>query len=225
MAIDVPNAQFPTKEVCREMSKPTAAGYQRVKRLARYLASFEEVYFKYVWQSEEESLSLRGFTDSDWAGCQKSRKSTSGGALMLGNHCLRTWSTTQPVLTLSVAEAEYYAIIEGATRCLGLQTMLREMGVDVSIVVISTDSASAKSFASKRGLGKMRHIEVKDLWLQEAVCRGRVKLAKIEGTKNPADLFTKYLSSAEIANHLEFLHIGIKHKISTHTDPTIANEL
>ena len=56
--------------------------------------------------------------------------------------------------------------------------------------MISTDSSSAKSFASKRGLGKMRHIEVKDLWLQEAVCRGRIKLFKVIGTKNPADLFT-----------------------------------
>ena len=91
--------------------------------------------------------------------------------------------------------------------------MLREMGLEVGIVVISTDSASAKSYASKRGLGKMRHIEVKDLWLQEAVCRGRVKLAKIEGPKNPADLFTKYLSTAEIANHLKFLNIGISHKV------------
>ena len=97
MAIDVPNAQLPTKDVCRDKSKPSVAAYERVKRLARYLASFEEVWFEYVWQSGDEALSLRGFTDSDWAGCQKTRKSTSGGAIFLGKHCLRTWSSTQPV--------------------------------------------------------------------------------------------------------------------------------
>jgi hypothetical protein len=209
MSVDMPNVQFPTKEVCRDMAKPTSGGYEKAKRLARYLASFEEVCFRYEWQTEEESQNLKGYTDSDWAGCRKSRKSTSGGAVMLGKHCLRTWSSTQPVLALSVAEAEYYSIVEGATRCIGLQTMLKEMGVEVGILVISTDSSSAKSFASRRGLGKMRHIEVKDLWLQEAVCCGRLKPQKIDGVMNPADLLIKYLSSAEIAKHLQFLHISL----------------
>ena len=80
--------------------------------------------------------------------------------------------------------------------------MLRELGVDAGVVVISTDSSSAKSFASRRGLGRMRHIEAKELWLQEAVCRGRIQLKKVEGAVIPADLFTKYLSNPEIDKHL-----------------------
>ena len=114
---------------------------------------------------------------------------------------MRTWSTTQPTVAMSSAAAEYIAMVEGATRGIGLRTMLSEMGVEVSVVVISTDSSAAKSFASQRGLKKMRHIEVKELWLQEAVCRGKVKLLKIEGTKNPSDMFTKYLTHAEIERH------------------------
>jgi hypothetical protein len=112
MAVDVPNVQFPTKEVCRDMSKPSVTAYEKIKRLARYMIGFDEVNFEYKWQSEEEAVKLKGFTDSDWAGCRKTRKSTSGGAIMLGTHCLRTWSSTQPVHALSVAEAEYYAMIE-----------------------------------------------------------------------------------------------------------------
>ena len=115
---------------------------------------------------------------------------------MLCMHCLRTWSSTQPV------EAEYYALVEGSTRCLGLQTMLRQLGVDAGVVVISTDSSSAKSFASRRGLGKMRHIEAKELWLHAAVRRGRIQLKKVDGTASPADLFAKYLSNPEIDKHL-----------------------
>ena len=38
----------------------------KIKRLARYMISFEEVTFEYEWQSEEEAIKLRGFTDSDW---------------------------------------------------------------------------------------------------------------------------------------------------------------
>ena len=116
---------------------------------------------------------------------------------MLGTHTWKTWSSTQPTVAMSSAEAEYYAMVEEATRGIGLQTMLRELGVEIAIIVMSTDSSAAKLFASKRGLGKIRHIEVKELWLQEAVCRGRIKLRKIDGAKNPAVIFTKYLPNGD----------------------------
>ena len=116
--------------------------------------------------------------------------------MMIGRHLLRAWSSTQPSIAMSSAEAEYYALVEGATRSLGLQSMMRELGLRKNIFV-QTDSSAAKSFASQRGLGRMRHIEVKDLWLQEAICRSRLKVVKIRGEENPADVFTKYLSAAD----------------------------
>ena len=60
-----------------------------------------------------------------------------------------------------------------------------------------TDSLAAKSFFSQRGVGQMRHIEVQNLWLQEAICRGRVRIEKIRGDENPADPFTKYLGTLD----------------------------
>ena len=115
---------------------------------------------------------------------------------MVGKHLLRAWSSTQPSIAMSSAEAEYYAPVEGATRSLGLQSMMRELGLRKNIFV-QTGSSAAKSFASQRGLGRMRHIEVKDLWLQEAICRSRLKVVKIKGEENPADVFTKYLSAVD----------------------------
>jgi len=207
-ATDCAPIQFATKEVCQDMAKPTVAGHEKMKKLARYMLHFEAAVFEYPWQDENDAA-VKVFTDSDWAGCLRTRRSTSGGAIQLGSHTLRTWSTTQPTVAMSSAEAEYIAMVEGATRGIGLRTMLSEMGVDVSVMVVSTDSSAAKSFASQRGLKKMRHIEVKELWLQEAVCRGKVKLVKIEGTKNPSDVFTKYLTHAEIDRHCSRLGIRV----------------
>ena len=116
---------------------------------------------------------------------------------MLGTHTLKTWSTTQATMAMSSGEAEYYAMIEGAVRTLGLQVILRELGLNKDVVV-RTDSSAAKGCSSQRGLGRMRHLEVKDLWLQEAVCRGRLRLCKVEGEDNPADIFTNYFSQREI---------------------------
>ena len=50
---------------------------------------------------------VRAYVDSDWAGCRKTRKSTSGGVLYLGDTPVRGWSSNQAVIALSSGEAEY----------------------------------------------------------------------------------------------------------------------
>ena len=53
MALDIPNIQYPVKEVCRSMAAPTTTSYSKLKKLARYIAGFLEVSFEYPWQDEE----------------------------------------------------------------------------------------------------------------------------------------------------------------------------
>ena len=115
---------------------------------------------------------------------------------MLGEHCLKTWSTNQSSPALSSCEAEYYAVVDGASRALGMQTAAKELGITVEdlSVEMATDSSGAKSFASRRGSGRIRHIEVKWLWLQQAVA------AKVAGSLNPADILTKYKGCATSRN-------------------------
>ena len=110
---------------------------------------------------------------------------------------------------MSSAEAELYAMTEGATRGMGLQTMLGEMGVFIATLHLYTDSSAAKSFASRRGLGKMRHVEVKELWLQAAVKEGKVKLHKVDGEMNPADLLTKYMDLTRLRRLGELLGLQV----------------
>ena len=72
---------------------------------------------------------------------------------MIGGHCIKAWSHTQGPIALSSAEAEYYAMVEGAARAKGLQTLAKEiglLGMDGPIT-LNTDSSAAKSFASRRG--------------------------------------------------------------------------
>ena len=68
-------------------------------------------------------------------------------------------------------------------------------------IIVKVDSEAAKSFVGRRGLGRMRHIEVRDLWLQEEVRNGKVKVEKVKGTENPADLMTKCLSQEVVREH------------------------
>ena len=149
--------------------------------------------------------------DSDWAGDVETRKSTSGGIVVLGNHPIKSWSTTQSAPALSSCEAEYYALVDGASRGLGLQAAARVLGIAVDDLVVeaSTDSSAAKSYASRRGAGRIRHIEVKQLWLQQAVADGRIRLHKILGTENPADILTKYKSLGEYKTLLSAVNVEV----------------
>ena len=127
---------------------------------------------------------------------------------MLGGHCLKTWSSTQAPIALSSAEAEYYAMVEATTRATGVRTMLTELGVlCVGPTELHSDSSAARGFASRKGVGKMRHLGVRHLWLQSEVSGQRVLLRRVAGEANPADLMTKYLGVRDVLKHLERLNL------------------
>ena len=209
MAIDQPDLQYACKEACREMSVPTAASWQKLKRMGRYLVGRREVVWRFPWKSGHGGWKV--WVDSDWAGDLETRKSTSGGIICLGPHCVKTWSSTQSTPALSSCEAEYYALVDGATRVLGLQAAAKELGVvaEEAVVEASTDSSAAKSYASRRGAGRIRHVEVKHLWVQQAVAEGRFRLTKVLGTENPADVMTKYKTLPEFQRMLAKVNIEV----------------
>ena len=126
---------------------------------------------------------------------------------MIGTHCIKTWSATQGAYALSSAEAELYGMIEGVTRARGLVSLAHESGFGSleSTIRLGTDSSAAKSFVNRRGLGKMRHLEIRDLWLQEEVDKGRLVVDKVRGDQNPADLMTKVLNVDEVVERLGWM--------------------
>ena len=124
---------------------------------------------------------------------------------MIGGHCIKTWSVTQGAYALSSAEAEFYAMVEAVSRAKGLRNLAVEVGLSdlENVVHIGTDSSAAKSFVGRQGLGKMKHLEIRDLYLQNEVHEGRAVVHKVLGIENPSDVGTKILNAAEISERLE----------------------
>ena len=85
---------------------------------------------------------------------------------------------------------------------------MRDLGWYCKIRLL-VDSSAAKSIASRTGLGKLRHLEIKFLWLQECVRRGKVVLGKVRGDINPADVLTKPKSASEVVVALPARHIHL----------------
>ena len=75
--------------------------------------------FSYERQSAD---GIEVYADTDWAGCSctRTRKSTSGGCLVVGRHLIKAWLVTQASLTLSSGEAEYYGVVRGVGIGMGL---------------------------------------------------------------------------------------------------------
>ena len=88
------------------MSKPLNGDWEALKRLGRYLLSKPRIVHMFRWQDEPKFLSA--FSDSNWAGCHKTRKSTSGACFMNGAHLIKAYSKTQANIALSSGEAEFF---------------------------------------------------------------------------------------------------------------------
>ena len=189
LSADRPDIQYGAKEACRDMARPTRASMARLKRLARYLLRHPRVVIRFRADPfEEDHIAI--YSDSDWAGCLRTRRSTSGGIAVVGGGVVKSWSSTQPTVALSSGEAEYVAAVKAGAEGLGLVALMRDLGWRPSLTVW-LDSSAAKSMASRMGLGRLRHVEVKELWLQQAVRSKRLELRTVRGAVNPADWLTK----------------------------------
>ena len=124
---------------------------------------------------------------------------------MFGNHLIKSWSLTQSTVSLSSGEAEYYALVKGGSVGLGIKTMLKEIGVNIE-VRISTDASAAVGIVRRRGLGRVRHIDVSQLWIQSKVQEGQIKVRKVGTKENLSDALTKNLSGNEIQKHVKDTH-------------------
>ena len=89
----IADTQFAIKEVCRVMANPTVGHWRQWKRLGRYLRGRPRAVTKFLFQNR--LCQIDGLSDSDWAGCRRTARSTSGGATMFGHHLLKSWSATQ----------------------------------------------------------------------------------------------------------------------------------
>ena len=189
LAADRPDVLYTAKEVCRFMSRPTNVAMAALKRMCRYLRARPRLVFKFPMQRAD---CVDAYSDTDWAGCARTRKSTSGGCLMIGSHIIKCWSATQASVALSSGEAEFYGVVRAAAAALGHRSVMTDLGLSVRVRVW-TDSSAAVGTCGRQGLGKLRHIECHTLWVQQRIRQGEFELRKVRGEVHPADLFTKHL--------------------------------
>ena len=141
LAQDRPDIQFQAKEICRFMQNPTSSDWNKIKKLGKYLRGRMRVVYRFRWQ--EKPMTITGYTDTNWAGCTRTRRSTSAGGIVFGSHLLRSYSKTQATIALSSAEAELAGIVKMSAEILGLAAMMKDVGITLEAKALVYADASA----------------------------------------------------------------------------------
>ena len=118
--------------------------------------------------------------------------------MQCGSHLIASWSRTQQNIALSSGEAEFYALCTGC--CEGLFTVslmceiLPERLRPEKVFRLYSDATAGRGICQRQGPGKVRHLSIRNLWIQDLVEKRIVQISKIQGTENVADLLTKAVS-------------------------------
>ena len=210
--------KYPVKELSRSLINPQDQDVKNLIHLLKYVNQTRDFVFVMEPQlpvrNQEGKFPVQivSYSDSDWAGCQKSRKSTSGSLVSVFNVNLQSTSRTQASIAHSSAESELYAMTQAAVESLAIKNFIQEfsspiLSSSVSIV-IQTDSSAEKTMASRLGISRRsKHIELKYLWIQDEVKEGKLELKKVGTHFNPSDVLTKYVPASVLGQHLPRLNI------------------
>ena len=104
----------------------------------------------WIFQSQRYTKELTVFVDTDFGGCQTTRRSTSGVIALRGSHPVKHWSITQTTVALSTGEAELGGICRGASIALGIQGLAEDLGIELDIHIF-TDAIAAIGIFSEAG--------------------------------------------------------------------------
>ena len=206
LAADRPDIQYSVKEACRVMSTPKVGDWLRVKRIGRFLRGRMRLTWRFAWQTPGQRV--YGFTDTDFAGCLRTRRSTSCGLIMVGAHLVRAYSKTQGCVSLSSGEAELAGIVKGSSEMLGVGSIMRDLGLnDGNQGILYSDASAALGIVQRKGAGNVRHLDTRLLWVQDVRRNGQLEYGKVSGEHNPADMGTKFLGVDDLEHHMGMIRL------------------
>ena len=124
---------------------------------------------------------------------------------MIGSCSVKHYSKGQGVIALSSGEAEYYGLVSIIASLLGESSLAGDWGIFLRPVVFM-DATAGIAIGSRRGLGRVKHIDTDFLWVQEVVASGKVKIFKKHTSEMLADVLTKPVTEVLMEKMLAGMH-------------------
>lgn len=192
----------------RYLSNPGMDHWRAAKRVMRYLQRTKEYMLTY---RRLDQLELIGYSDSDFAGCQDSRRSTSGYIYLLAGGAISWRSAKQTLVTSSTMEAEFVACYEASNQGIWLRnfvTGLRVLdGIERPLKIFCDNKSAVLYSNNNRSSTKSKYIDIKFLVVKEKVQSGQISIEHIGTNSMIADLLTKGLPPKVFHEHTA--HMGV----------------
>ncbi|GKA95406.1 retrovirus-related pol polyprotein from transposon TNT 1-94 [Tanacetum coccineum] len=180
-------------------ARPTEKHLNVVKRIFRYLKG---TVHRGLWYLKDSSIALTAFADADHAGCQDTRRSTSGSMQLLGDRLVSWSSKRQKSAAISSTEAEYIALSGCCAQILWMRSQLTDYGFGFNKIPMYCDNKSAIALCCNNVQhSRSKHIDIRFHFIKEHVENGVIELYFVNTEYQLADIFTKALGR----NRIEFL--------------------
>ncbi|RVW76784.1 Retrovirus-related Pol polyprotein from transposon TNT 1-94 [Vitis vinifera] len=192
----------------RYLSNPGMDHWRAAKRVMRYLQRTKEYMLTY---RRLDQLELIGYSDSDFVGCQDSRRSTSGYIYLLAGGAISWRSAKQTLVTSSTMEAEFVACYEASNQGIWLRnfvTGLRVLdGIERPLKIFCDNKSAVLYSNNNRSSTKSKYIDIKFLVVKEKVQSGQISIEHIGTNSMIADPLTKGLPPKVFHEHTA--HMGV----------------
>ncbi|RVX07895.1 Retrovirus-related Pol polyprotein from transposon TNT 1-94 [Vitis vinifera] len=194
----------------RYLSNPSMDHWKKAKRVMRYLQRTKDYMLTYRRSSH---LEIVGYSDSDFAGCLDSRRSTSGYIFMLAGGAVSWKSVKQTLIASSTMEAEFIACYEASNHGIWLRNFVTQLqivdGIEKPLRINCDNKATELYSKNNRSSSKSKHIDIKFLVVKEKVQSLQVSIEHISTNFMIADPLTKGLPPKVYHEHVA--HMGVVH--------------
>jgi len=197
-----PDIQEATNRVSRYVSDPGEQHWAAAKRILKYLRETQNLGLLFK-RTNSKSCTLTGQCDSDWAGDQDTRRSTTAYIFMVNGSPVSWTSKLQPTVALSSVEAEYMAASSAAQEAVHLRNILHALGETQAepTIIKSDNKGSIQLTENPEHLNRTKHIDVRVHFVRQLCLNKVVKFKYISTNENLADMLTKPLGKTKFSVH------------------------
>ena len=201
-----PDIAYAVQQVCLHMHDPREPHLAALKCILRYIRG--TLHLGLVLRPCRQD-DLVVYSDSDWAGCPDTRKSTSGYAVFLGDNLISWSSKRQNTVSRSSAEAEYRAVANAVAEASWLRQLLSELHSPLRrATLVYCDNISAVYMTSNPVQHqRTKHIEIDLHFVRERVAVGDLRVLHVPTSSQYADIFTKGLPSSVFTEFRSSLNV------------------
>ncbi|XP_040934583.1 uncharacterized mitochondrial protein AtMg00810-like [Gossypium hirsutum] len=198
-----PDILFTVSMLSRFMHCCNVQHFQAAKRVLRYIKGTLDYG---VLFNKAETLKLKGYTDSDWAGSSDDMKSTSGYAFTLGSTMFCWSSKKQSIVAQSTTEAEYFAAANAVNQAIWLRKILANLNLHQrEATEIFCDNKSAVAIANNPVFhGRTKHFSIKLHREPQVFARMMTNLYP----KILLEEFHKYRMTISAYHHIRFIKVN-----------------